>query len=212
MSSVAASPAHVSTARPRGLWELIERSAAVILLLLLSPALIVVACAVRALSGGSPLVAHKRVGQHGASIWIYKFRTMWSRVNTGWIECVDEEPSGLKGAADPRVTHPFAHFLRRHSVDELPQLWNVAAGEMSFIGPRPLTRSELKSHYGVLASEVLSVKPGLSGLWQVSGRSRLSYAERLDLDLTLVRGIPARRHLWIVGRTILDVLRGSDAW
>ena len=93
----------------------------------------------------------------------------------------------LKSPDDPRVASSFARFCRRHSIDELPQLWHVVSGEMSLVGPRPVTEGELHRYYGAHASEVLQVKPGLAGLWQVSGRNRLTYAERCRLDLRLVR-------------------------
>lgn len=212
VSTVAFSSVSVSTRRPCGLGFWPERTLALAGLVILSPLLVLISCAIRVLAGGPPLVAHLRVGRYGSPLWIYKFRTMWTRKHVRWIEYVVEEPNDLKDAFDPRVSHRFARLLRRYSIDELPQLWNVARGEMAFIGPRPLTRSELETHYGAAASEVLSVRPGLSGLWQVCGRSRLSYAERRSLDIVLVRDMSVRLYLWILARTVVHVARGGDAW
>jgi lipopolysaccharide/colanic/teichoic acid biosynthesis glycosyltransferase len=212
VSSVASSYARAATSQQREVGVWLEKAIAVALLIILSPLLIAVAFVVRVLSGGSPLVAHLRVGRYGAPVWIYKFRTMWQSSSTGWIEHVVEEPMDLKRETDPRITHAFARLLRRHSIDELPQLWNIATGELAFIGPRPMTRSELETHYASAISAVLAVRPGLTGLWQVSGRSRLSYAERRNLDLSLIQGLSIKRYIWILSQTVVQVIKGSDAW
>ncbi len=116
-----------------------------------------------------------------------------------------------KGFGDPRVTSRFARFCRRFSIDELPQLINVLRGEMSLVAPRPLTRTELIQHYGFDAAEVLRVKPGITGLWQVAGRNRLTYAERRELDLFLVRNNGSLKlYFTILLRTIPAVLKGQD--
>ena len=110
------------------------------------------------------------------------------------------------------MSNRFASFCRRHSIDELPQLWHVVTGEMSLVGPRPMTRVELRRYYGDDAEEILRVKPGLAGLWQVSGRNRLSYAERRRLDLQLVRERSPRVYFSVLLRTIPEVLHGENAW
>ena len=107
--------------------------------------------------------------------------------------------------ADPRVT-PLGRVLRRLSIDELPQLWNVARGEMSIVGPRPVTASEL-DRYGARRRFYLSCRPGLTGLWQVSGRSRLSYEERVSLDQRYAERIGLLSDLSILARTVPAVLR-----
>jgi len=130
-----------------------------------------------------------------------------------WIEYIhDDRGPENKQDFDPRVTNWFARLCRRHSLDELPQLWHVIVGEMSLVGPRPLTATELDRHYGGAAQEVLQVKPGLAGLWQVSGRNRLSYAERRALDLKLVRDHSMRMYLRVLLRTIPEVLSGTNSW
>jgi lipopolysaccharide/colanic/teichoic acid biosynthesis glycosyltransferase len=197
--------------------EVCERTSAAILFLILLPVILGSALIIRALSGRSPWIAHRRVGWQGSTLWMLKLRTMWTGQEAphseGPVEYIDDwkGPVG-KRAADPRVTHWFARFCRRHSIDELPQLWHVIAGEMSLVGPRPVTLAELRRFYGDDAEEVLQVKPGLAGLWQVSGRNRLSYAERRRLDLQLVRDHSIRLYLRILLRTIPEVWSGENTW
>jgi exopolysaccharide production protein ExoY len=195
-----------------------ERVAAGAVLLLLAPFLIALALLIWAISWRPPLVAHLRVGQDGRPLWVLKFRTMWGR---GWggglrnlrlVEYITERACPAKSAADPRVTSRFAQFLRRHSIDELPQLIHVARGQMSLVGPRPITAVELQEHYGEYAAEILAARPGLTGLWQIMGRNRLSYRQRLRLDLFLVRHCRARLYLRVFLRSIPRVLSGKDAW
>jgi exopolysaccharide production protein ExoY len=195
----------------------LEPVAAAICLICLLPLLVILALAISAFSGASPLVAHRRVGRHGRTLWVYKFRTMWPRGTlshrTGRLveKLADDEPKPKLGP-DPRVTSAFAAFCRRHSIDELPQLALVATGRMSVVGPRPITRFELSEYYESDALEVLSVKPGLTGLWQVRGRSRLTYRQRKRFDLFLVRRFSIGLYLRILALTVPDLLFGKDAW
>ena len=192
-----------------------ERTAAVILLLLTLPLLVVCALALGILSGRTPLIAHRRVGWRGAPLWMLKLRTMWEADapgGAGWIERIDEDGGELKSAEDPRVSCRLARFCRRHSIDEFPQLWHVISGEMSLVGPRPVTKRELRLHYGAHAAEVLQAKPGLAGLWQISGRSRLTYADRCRLDLQLVRERSIPLYCAILLRTMPEVLHGKNSW
>ena len=183
-----------------------------------SPAIAVSAATVSILSGRSPFIAHLRVGQYGQAFWTLKLRTMWQPMDPtlgepGWLEYVAEEPADQgKLNDDPRVTSRIAAFFRRHSIDELPQLWHVARGQMSLIGPRPLTRSEVVRHYGPQASELLSVKPGLTGLWQVYGRSAIRFPQRAAMDLALVRGLTPLMYWKILLRTIPALIVGKGAW
>ncbi len=131
----------------------------------------------------------------------------------GWIEYVDDEAGPQrKQAGDPRVSNRFARFCRRHSIDEIPQLWHVIRGEMSLVGPRPVTAAELRRYYGSATEEVLQVRPGIAGLWQISGRNRLTYAERRRLDLQLVRGRSLRLYASILIKTIPEVWSGANTW
>jgi len=196
-----------------------ERIACAIFFLAAGPLVGASALAVWLLSRRAPLIAHRRVGWRGSTLWILKLRTMWEadsqtrRAGPAWIEYIhDDEGPENKHDRDPRVTNCFAHFCRRHSLDELPQLWHVITGEMSMVGPRPLTRTELDRYYGEAAQEILAVKPGLAGLWQVSGRNRLTYSERRDLDLRLVRNRSLRLYLRVLLQTIPEVLRGNNSW
>ncbi len=195
----------------------LEPVAAAMCLICLAPFLVILAIAIRVASGASPLVAHRRVGRHGKTLWVYKFRTMWPTGRSAgrsafFVEKVPDDKPQLKVAPDPRVTSSFASFCRRHSIDELPQLALVAAGRMSLVGPRPITRFELNEYYDPDAMEVLSVRPGLTGLWQVRGRSRLTYRRRKRFDLFLVRRFSAGLYFRIVMLTVPDVLFGRDAW
>jgi exopolysaccharide production protein ExoY len=205
-------------ARERGIWNIIdalERVVSLLLLLLLAPLMLLTAAVIVALSGRSPLVAHLRRGQFGAPFWTLKFRTMWQgrSPRLAFIEhIVDDSGPSVKSSDDPRVTSGFARFCRRFSIDELPQMMNVLAGEMSLVGPRPLTETELKEHYGFDADEVLRVKPGVTGLWQVMGRSRLTYPQRREMDLFLVRNRSLKLYLTILLRTIPAVWKGKDGW
>jgi exopolysaccharide production protein ExoY len=198
--------------------EMAERSAGLVLLLFTSPLLIGSALVVSALSRRSPFVAHLRIGRDNHPFWMLKLRSMWKpgSITThfgGWIEyVVAEPPEDGKVARDPRITSRFAAFCRRHSVDEIPQFWHVFRGEMSLVGPRPLTRIELVRHYGSHASELVSVKPGLTGLWQVSGRSTIQYPARAALDLKLVRELTPRMYLTILLRTFSALIIGQGAW
>ena len=195
----------------------LERAAAVLLLALLSPLMLLAAAATALLSRRSPMVAVLRIGQFGVPFWTLKFRTMWGQpVGAGRVELleyiVDDCGPEYKRFADPRVSSAFARFCRQYSIDELPQLVNVLRGEMSLVGPRPLTEGELKKHYGADAAEMLLMKPGITGLWQVMGRSRLSFDRRRELDLFLVRNRSLRLYLTILTRTIPAVLKGKDGW
>ena len=135
------------------------------------------------------------------------------RPTFGWIEHVVADPAKEgKQPSDPRVTSRFAAFCRRHSIDELPQLWHVFQGEMSLVGPRPLTRIELVRHYGAHTAELLSVKPGITGLWQVYGRSAIRFPQRSAMDLEMVRTLDLKMYLTIVLRTFSALFNGKGAW
>ncbi len=194
----------------------IEQVIGLAALIALSPMLLIAAAAIVILSRCAPLVAHRRLGRYGRPFWMLKFRTMWPcdaaprvRLVEKLQDCAVPE---MKTGGDPRVTSRFARFCRTHSLDELPQLWHVARGEMSFVGPRPMTPEEWSKHYGDSAAEVLRLKPGLSGLWQTRGRNRLTYRQRRRLDIFLARHYCLLLYLRILGSTLPRVLTGRDAW
>jgi exopolysaccharide production protein ExoY len=197
----------------------VERVVALVAFALLLPLLAALAIVTAMLSGQAPLVAHRRLGLNGIPFWMLKFRTMWSAGgcasggNQGLIErLVEDRVPEVKMGRDPRVTSSFAAFCRRHSIDELPQLWHVVQGEMSLVGPRPVTPAEWAKYYGASAEEVLRLKPGLSGLWQTRGRNRLTYRQRRRLDIFLARHYCLFVYLRILGNTVPRVLVGRDAW
>jgi len=224
LSSVEFDPVEVSVAgETRNASSLVmpeaaERAAAFALLALSTPAILSSAAVITLLSGRSPFVAHLRVGRYGRPFWVVKLRTMWqegdsARQGWSWIDHVIAEPSeDRKDSSDPRIASRFAAFCRRHSIDELPQLWHVARGQMSLVGPRPLTRSELDRHYGPHAAELLSVKPGITGLWQVYGRSAVRFPQRSAMDLKMVRSLSLGMYLKILWRTLPAVIAGNGAW
>lgn len=193
-----------------------ERIASIAIFAALSPVVASSAIAVAISSRQSPFIAHRRIGWRGETLWMIKLRTMWGegpRTADRWIERITAD-SGAdnKDPGDPRVPNWFARFCRRHSIDELPQLWHVIRGEMSLIGPRPITAEELRRYYGADAEEMLQVKPGLAGLWQVSGRNRLTYPQRRSLDLQFVRSRSLRMYLKILLGIIPEVLTGKNSW
>ena len=197
-----------------------ERAAALALLIVASPAILLSALVVWRLSGRAPFIAHRRVGWRGASLWMLKLRTMWGPdapaargCGRCWVEFIaDDSGPALKQSSDARVPNAFARFCRRHSIDELPQLWHVVRGEMLLIGPRPITRAELREYYGSKAEEILQCKPGIAGLWQTCGRGRLTYRERLLLDLEFVRHRSPGMYVRILLRTVGEVWSGANAW
>ena len=202
-------------------WKLVgaaERVMAGLFLVVIFPALAAAALAIAFLSRRSPLIAHLRVGQHGRNIWVLKLRTMWQQRSSGcrlrpFIErLTGEEIPESKSQTDARVTSRFAAVCRKYSVDEWPQLWHVIRGEMALVGPRPLTAAELDRYYGSSTALLLSVKPGITGLWQVKGRSRLTYPQRRRLDLFLIHHRCLRLYARILNATIPRVVTGKDAW
>lgn len=187
-------------------------------LLLLSPALVAFALVIRLLSGRSPLVAHLRVGYNGEALWMLKFRTMWTAAvagknESGWVQpVIAAEQRTRKPRQDPRVTSRFASWCRAYSIDELPQLWHILRGEMSLVGPRPLTYPELEQHYPKCTGLVLSHLPGLTGLWQVKGRNKLTYPQRRRLDCFLVKHYSPALYARILVATLPQVLKRRGAW
>jgi lipopolysaccharide/colanic/teichoic acid biosynthesis glycosyltransferase len=177
--------------------------------------MLIIAAVTALLARQSPLVRHRRAGWRGNKLDMLKFRTMWNR-NPRWravftVEEVSDTIPLSKDEDDPRVTSRFAAWCRRYSLDELPQLYHIVRGEMSFVGPRPITVAEMREHYGSSAEEVLSLRPGLTGLWQSMGRNRLTYSTRRRLDVWFVRHVSPGLYLRVLTRTIPRVVRGDNA-
>jgi lipopolysaccharide/colanic/teichoic acid biosynthesis glycosyltransferase len=189
--------------------------AAALLLVLLAPLLAVVATLVWWTMGRPILYAQERLGRDGRRFPLYKFRSMvrdaeaqlrrtpdaWKRYVAGNYKLPPEE--------DVRIT-PLGHLLRRTSLDELPQLWNVLRGDMSLVGPRAIVPAEL-AEYGDYGRMLLRVKPGLTGLWQVIGRSTIGYPERARIDLRYIEGRSLAQDLAILVRTLPAVIRQRGA-
>lgn len=187
-----------------------------IALLLLSWLFLILAIAVKCSDGGSVFYRHKRVGKGGKDIFIPKFRSMKRNADqlehTLTPEQLEQYRREYKIDNDPRVTK-VGHFLRRTSLDELPQLWSIFKGDLSVVGPRPLMREEVEAKYGEDAEKLLSVKPGLIGWWAANGRSNCTYesGERQKLELYYVDHCSAAFDLKIMFKTIGSVLRGDGA-
>jgi lipopolysaccharide/colanic/teichoic acid biosynthesis glycosyltransferase len=169
-------------------------------LLVLAPVFAGVALAIRASGPGPSLYRSARLGINGTTFQMLKFRTM--RVNAPDIRNADG--STYSGAEDPRIT-PIGHWLRRTSLDELPQLWNVLRGDMSLVGPRPELPDQV-SQYSETDRRRLLVRPGITGLAQVSGRNDLAWKDRRALDVQYVNSLSLRHDLLILARTIPGVL------
>ena len=174
------------------------------------------ALAVKLSDGGKVIYKHKRVGKGGKSIYISKFRSM--RDNADKIEdCLtpeqlEEYKREYKVDRDPRIT-PLGRFLRRTSLDELPQFWDVFVGRISFVGPRPLVEDELRTKYGEYAEKLVSVKPGLIGWWAASGRSNTVYetGERQQRELYYVDHCGILFDLKIILKTVIEVIKRDGA-
>jgi exopolysaccharide biosynthesis polyprenyl glycosylphosphotransferase len=190
-----------------------DRSVAGIALVLLAPVLLALALVVRTTSKGPALFRQERVGRDGQLFRLWKFRSMTVDAEARRDELVDlNEFDGplFKIRNDPRVTRIGA-FLRKYSLDELPQLINVVRGDMSLVGPRPPLSSEVAMYDGH-AHRRLLVKPGITGLWQVSGRSDLDWNETVQLDLRYVEDWSLGLDIVLLARTVVSVLKGRGAY
>lgn len=190
-----------------------DRSVALLLLVLLLPLLVAISVVVRATSRGPVLFKQVRVGRDGGLFRVWKFRSMYADAEQRRtaLETLNEHDGVLfKMRNDPRIT-PVGQFLRRYSLDELPQLVNVLRGQMSLVGPRPPLPSEVERYQG-FARRRLLVKPGLTGLWQVSGRSNLSWEDTVRLDLHYVENWSLGLDLLVLAKTLKAVVRGSGAY
>ena len=185
--------------------------------ILILPFLLFIAFMIKITSPGPALYGHKRLGLNGKYFDAYKFRSMVQDADKRLQGVLDAEPrlrkeweSSHKLKDDPRVT-AIGRILRRTSFDEFPQLINILKGEMSLVGPRPVTDPELEK-YGENARRILTVKPGLTGLWQVSGRSDTGYAERVSYDLYYLQSWSVWLDLWIIYRTPGVIFKGKGAY
>ena len=191
-----------------------DRLSALVVLLIASPVLLGLAIGVRVSSRGGALFRQTRVGVDGRTFTMFKFRSMYAdaEARLADLENQNQNADGLlfKMHDDPRIT-PIGRWLRRFSLDEVPQLLNVVAGDMSLVGPRPPLPSEV-AQYGEDVRRRLLVRPGLTGLWQISGRSDLSWEESVRLDLHYVENWSLALDAMIVWKTVFAVLRRRGAY
>lgn len=173
--------------------------------------------AVRLSSRGKAVYSHERIGRGGVPFRCYKFRTMYADADERLASLLQDpekkkewvETRKLK--RDPRVT-PLGQLLRKSSLDELPQFWNVIKGDLSVVGPRPVVREEVTQYMGPRALKILSVRPGLTGIWQVSGRNHTTYAQRLDMDESYIDGQSLKLDIQLILKTIPCMLLPSGAY
>lgn len=194
----------------------VDFALAALLFLCSLPLFILVPVLIKLTSRGPVLYRAYRLGRRGRPIRIWKFRSMYADADRRLAALLASDPKlaaeykrGFKLKNDPRVT-PLGRFLRKTSIDELPQLFNVFAGDMALVGPRPIVEAEV-AYYGKDYKTFASVKPGVTGLWQASGRSSTDYSERVALDVFYVNNWSPWMDLWIVLKTVSAVLTSKGA-
>ena len=186
-------------------------------IIILSPLLLLVALAVRLSDGGPALFGHTRVGFSGKSFKCWKFRSMIPNSDAIFKQYLADNPDAArewrqnqKVQNDPRVT-PLGFFLRKYSIDELPQLFNILMGDMSFVGPRPIQRSEY-GKYGYSLRHYMSTRPGLTGLWQISGRSNSTYQKRVAFDRYYVMHWGMLTDVVLIIKTVPVAITGTGSY
>ena len=182
-------------------------------LIILLPVFLIIAIAIKIESKGPVFFKHTRIGKNGKIIKIYKFRSMVQNaedlIKIFTPEQMKEYKENYKLINDPRITK-VGKFLRKTSLDELPQIINILKGELSIIGPRPVVQEELEK-YGDNAAKFLSVTPGLTGYWAANGRSDTTYEQRMEMELFYVDNLSIKLDLKIFFKTILSVLKREGA-
>ncbi|WP_218852233.1 exopolysaccharide biosynthesis polyprenyl glycosylphosphotransferase [Carboxydothermus ferrireducens] len=189
----------------------------VFLLVTAMPIFIIISVLIKIDSNGSIIFKHERVGYKGKKFYCYKFRTMYADANERLKKLLEKNPAlkeewekEFKLKNDPRVTR-IGRILRKTSLDELPQLVNIIKGDMSLVGPRPITEDEIKK-YGKYIYYYLSVKPGLTGLWQVSGRNDITYDERVKLDVWYSKNWDIIYDMYILFKTFTAIVFKKGAY
>jgi Undecaprenyl-phosphate galactose phosphotransferase WbaP len=183
----------------------------------ISPIIFILALMVKIDTRGSAFYGHERLGRSGKTFKAWKFRSMVANSREVLQQLLEADPEArrewegsYKLKNDPRITR-MGRFLRKTSLDELPQIWNVLRGEMSLIGPRPIIRDEVVK-YGAYYQYFSSIRPGMSGLWQVSGRSDIDYEERVALDVYYIQSWSVWLDLHILFKTVGVVFGGKGAY
>ncbi|MCI6459012.1 MAG: sugar transferase [Clostridium sp.] len=193
--------------------RLIDIIGSLIGIILLSPLYIIIAILIKFDSPGKVVFGHTRKGKGGKDIKVYKFRTMYSNASEIFESFTPEQKEeyykNFKLDNDPRVTK-LGGFLRKTSLDELPQLFNILKGDMTIIGPRPIVEKEI-SKYGDKAEKLFSVVPGLAGYWQANGRSDTTYEERVEMDMYYIDNMSFWLDAKILFQTAISVLKGEGA-
>ena len=183
-----------------------------IAIILLSP-FFIISIAIKATSKGPVIFVHNRVGKNGKKIGIYKFRSMVMNAEELIKEFTPEQKAefqkNFKLENDPRITK-IGKFLRKTSLDELPQLFNVLKGDLSLVGPRPIIQKETEI-YGEYKKMLLSVKPGLTGFWAANGRSDTSYKRRRAMEIYYVKNRSLLFDIKIIFKTVISVFKGDGA-
>ena len=201
-------------------WKrLFDVSFSLLALVIILPIMIPLAIAIKLTDGGSVFFRHERVGFRGRKFKLLKFRSMYPDADRRLKEILEKDPKAreewertFKLKNDPRVT-PIGKFLRKTSLDELPQFFNVLKGDMSIVGPRPVVEEELKKYYREKAEIYKSVKPGITGYWQVEGRSDVEdYEERVRMDEWYVKNQSFWLDIKIILKTIKVMLTGKGAY
>jgi exopolysaccharide production protein ExoY len=190
--------------------RIVDICLALILLPVLVP-VIAVLWAMTRTDGGPGFFGHRRIGKNGKVFRCWKVRTMVPNAEERLVAYLANNPAAAEEWArdhkltdDPRITK-LGRFLRETSLDELPQIWNVLMGEMSFVGPRPVVRAEMRK-YGHGRTAYLTMKPGITGLWQVSGRNDVSYDERVAMDIEYLQTVSLRTDIQLIAKTAGSVL------
>ena len=197
----------------RGFKRIVDIILGCIGLVLLSPVFLILAICIKIDSKGPVIFAHKRIGKNGKEFNMYKFRSMYENAEE-MIENFNEEQKrewqeNFKLENDPRITK-VGKFLRKTSLDELPQIVNIIKGDLSIIGPRPIVDEELEK-YGENKEKFLSITPGLTGYWQANGRSNTTYEERMQMELYYIDNQSLWLDIKIFFKTIVSVLKKEGA-
>lgn len=207
----------VKDANSKVVYNFVKRFFDIILSLIgsvvLSPVLLIVFIVIKLDSKGQAIFGHERIGKNMKTVKVYKFRTMYSNSKEIFDNFTEEQKQefyiNFKLDNDPRITR-IGGFLRKTSLDELPQLFNILKGDMSIVGPRPIVEKEIEK-YGNKMEQVFSVLPGLTGYWQANGRSDTTYDERVKMDLYYVKNRSLLLDLKIILKTFISVIKRDGA-
>lgn len=183
-----------------------------------SPLFLLIALAIKLFSKGEVFYTHERIGRGGRPFLCYKFRTMYANAEEQQRTLLandqklrEEWASTRKLKNDPRVT-PWGAFLRKTSLDEIPQFWNVLKGDLSVVGPRPVVYEEIVQYFGVKAGKILSFRPGITCIWQVSGRSDIDYSKRIELDEKYIDNYSILLDLALIVKTVPSMIFSRGAY